>query len=257
MGLFKSIKKGIKNIAKGITKIPIVGKVIKKAWQSKLGKLLVIAAAIYVTGGLAAGSFAPSAVGTQLGSWAGISAGSTAGTGATAAVSGTGGLTGATSLSSGLGLSTAATEAGAGALAGSAGSIGTIATGAGTAASTAGAAGATTAAANAGVGGGLLSSAKAVGTSALNYAQSNPIVAYGALQAAGKGIEAMNTPSEADSLRALQKVNSIGTDFYAGLTPLTGFQGGQGLISRARAGAAPQAQAQNPQPFLQQPTSQA
>jgi hypothetical protein len=62
MGLFSKIFKGIKNVVKGVVKgiknvVKGVGKVVKKIAKSKIFKAILIAAAIYVTGGAAAGAF--------------------------------------------------------------------------------------------------------------------------------------------------------------------------------------------------------
>ena len=62
MGLFSKIIKGIKNIVKGVAKVikktvKGVAKVVKKVAKSKIFKAILIAAAIYVTGGAAAGAF--------------------------------------------------------------------------------------------------------------------------------------------------------------------------------------------------------
>ena len=62
MGLLKSLFKGIKNIVKGVVKgiknvVKGVAKVVKKVAKSKVFKAILIAAAIYVTGGAAAGAF--------------------------------------------------------------------------------------------------------------------------------------------------------------------------------------------------------
>ena len=62
MGLFSKIFKGIKNIVKGVAKVikktvKGVAKVVKKVAKSKIFKAVLIAAALYVTGGAAAGAF--------------------------------------------------------------------------------------------------------------------------------------------------------------------------------------------------------
>lgn len=59
-------------LVKGVKKVfKKVGQAIKKFAKSKIGKVIIAAAAIYFTGGLAAGSFAPSAVFGQIASTAG------------------------------------------------------------------------------------------------------------------------------------------------------------------------------------------
>lgn len=222
MGLFKKLKKGIKNITKGIakvvTKIPIAGKVIKKLSKSTLGKVVLFAAAVYLTGGLAAGSFAPGAVFGQLGTWGGSlgstltgSAGTAGTVGSTAAAGSAGGV------SAGLGLS-------AEALAATSGTIGSVATGAGTAATAAGAAGVGTAAAGAGIGSsigsGLLGTAKAVGA----FAEKNQLLSAALVKGGAKAIEVMNTPSAEEEaagvLRARQQANELPADFASRLNPL-------------------------------------
>lgn len=64
------MSKAIKSVGNAVTKVfKTVTNTVKKVTKSNVGKALLGAAAIYFTGGLAAGSFAPSAVGTQLTSW--------------------------------------------------------------------------------------------------------------------------------------------------------------------------------------------
>ena len=56
--IFSGIKKVVKGVAKGIKKVVKgVGKVVKKVAKSKIFKAMLVAAAIYVTGGAAAGAF--------------------------------------------------------------------------------------------------------------------------------------------------------------------------------------------------------
>ena len=62
MGLFSKIFKGIKKVVKGVAKgikkvVKGVAKVVKKVAKSKIFKAVLAAAAIYVTGGAAAGAF--------------------------------------------------------------------------------------------------------------------------------------------------------------------------------------------------------
>jgi hypothetical protein len=62
MGLISKIFSGIKKVVKGVVKgvkkvVKGVGKVVKKVAKSKIFKAILIAAAIYVTGGAAAGAF--------------------------------------------------------------------------------------------------------------------------------------------------------------------------------------------------------
>ena len=91
MGLFSSIVKGIKNIFKGVKKVvKKVFKGIKKFAKSKLGKVLLTAAAIYVGGGMLGAWNTPTwlgGAGTAT-STLGMPAGGITATGA-----GTGGLT--------------------------------------------------------------------------------------------------------------------------------------------------------------------
>jgi hypothetical protein len=65
------MSKAVKSVGRAVSKtFKKVTDTVKKVAKSKVGKALVGAAAIYFTGGLAAGSFAPSAVGSQIMSWA-------------------------------------------------------------------------------------------------------------------------------------------------------------------------------------------
>jgi len=62
MGLFSKLFKGIKKVVKGVVKgikkvVKGVAKVVKKVAKSKIFKAVLMAAAIYVTGGAAAGAF--------------------------------------------------------------------------------------------------------------------------------------------------------------------------------------------------------
>ena len=75
MGLFSKIIKGIKNIVKGVAKVikktvKGVAKVVKKVAKSKIFKAVLTAAAIYVTGGAAAGAFGASGTTGMFGKWA-------------------------------------------------------------------------------------------------------------------------------------------------------------------------------------------
>ena len=80
--IFSGIKKIVKGVAKGIKKVVKgVAKVVKKVAKSKIFKAIMIAAAIYVTGGAAAGAFGASGTGF-FGSWAASSAAITGGTSA-------------------------------------------------------------------------------------------------------------------------------------------------------------------------------
>ena len=82
--IFSGIKKIVKGVAKGIKKVVKgVAKVVKKVAKSKIFKAIMIAAAIYVTGGAAAGAFGASGTGF-FGSWAASSAAITGGTSALA-----------------------------------------------------------------------------------------------------------------------------------------------------------------------------
>ncbi|MCA3064979.1 MAG: hypothetical protein ING61_16165 [Rhodocyclaceae bacterium] len=113
------MSKAIKSVGNAVTKVfKTVTNTVKKVTKSKVGKALLAAAAIYFTGGLAAGSFAPSAVGAQLTSW--VSTGANAvgnfanslfggGGAAAAGTTATSAATGATTAASGLGA--AGTEA--------------------------------------------------------------------------------------------------------------------------------------------------
>lgn len=80
-------------IVKGVKKVfKKVGNAIKKFAKSKIGKVIIAAAAIYFTAGLAAGSFAPSAVFGQVATTAGNIAtgiGEAMGIGGTTAAAGT------------------------------------------------------------------------------------------------------------------------------------------------------------------------
>lgn len=67
--IFKSIKKVVKGVAKGIKKVVKgVAKVVKKVAKSKIFKAVLMAAAIYVTGGAALSSFGVTT--GKLGAWA-------------------------------------------------------------------------------------------------------------------------------------------------------------------------------------------
>ena len=69
--IFKSIKKVVKGVAKGIKKVVKgVAKVVKKVAKSKIFKAVLMAAAIYVTGGAAISAFGGAAPGTFFGNWA-------------------------------------------------------------------------------------------------------------------------------------------------------------------------------------------
>jgi len=86
MGLFSKIIKGIKNIVKGVAKVikktvKGVAKVVKKVAKSKIFKAVLAAAAIYVTGGAAAGAFGASGTGF-FGTWAANAANVVGGTSA-------------------------------------------------------------------------------------------------------------------------------------------------------------------------------
>ena len=74
MGLFSKIIKGIKNIVKGVAKVikktvKGVAKVVKKVAKSKIFKAILVAAAIYYTGGAALKGFGVSGTGA-FGTWA-------------------------------------------------------------------------------------------------------------------------------------------------------------------------------------------
>jgi hypothetical protein len=89
MGFFKSIKKAFKKIIKGVKKavkkvVKGVGKVVKKIANSKIFKAIVIAAAIYVTGGAAIGAFSGGTATGFAGSWMTGATNLAAGTGFTA-----------------------------------------------------------------------------------------------------------------------------------------------------------------------------
>jgi hypothetical protein len=135
MGFLSSIAKGVKNIFKGVVKVvKKVVKGVKKFASSKLGKALIIGAAIYFGGAYLAnaGAGASSTAATQLASSTIPTA--AAGTAATAAELGTLASTGLTSASAGS-LATgmgnlAVTGAGAGTAAGSTGLMSQIAAGA-------------------------------------------------------------------------------------------------------------------------------
>jgi len=86
MGLFSKIFKGIKKIVKGVVKgvknvVKGVAKVVKKVAKSKVFKAILMAAAIYVTGGAAAGAFGASGSGF-FGTWAATAGNVVAGTSA-------------------------------------------------------------------------------------------------------------------------------------------------------------------------------
>jgi len=75
MGLFSKIFKGIKKVVKGVAKgikkvVKGVAKVVKKVAKSKIFKAVLMAAAIYVTGGAAISAFGGAAPGTFFGNWA-------------------------------------------------------------------------------------------------------------------------------------------------------------------------------------------
>ena len=75
MGLFSKIFKGIKKVVKGVAKVikktvKGVAKVVKKVAKSKIFKAVLAAAAIYVTGGAAAGAFGASGSTGMFGKWA-------------------------------------------------------------------------------------------------------------------------------------------------------------------------------------------
>ena len=75
MGLFSKIFKGIKKVVKGVAKVikktvKGVAKVVKKVAKSKIFKAVLAAAAIYVTGGAAAGAFGASGTTGMFGKWA-------------------------------------------------------------------------------------------------------------------------------------------------------------------------------------------
>lgn len=222
MGLFKSIGKGLKNITKGIGKVGAgVFKGIKTFAKSKIGKLVILAAAVYFTAGLAA--------------YAGI--GATAATG----VAGTASAFSASSVGATLGLSSVATvgtgAAAGGASAGAAAGVTaeTIAA-TSTALPTSGFLASTAAAAptvgavsgGAAASGGLLST---VG----GAIASNPALALGATAAIGKGIEAAATPSAASQARKqlqnIQNANSLG-QLYVGDRNVTNAQVPTGVQSQ-------------------------
>ena len=74
MGLFSKIFKGIKNIVKGVAKVikktvKGVTKIVKKVAKSKIFKAILMAAAIYYTGGAALKGFGVSGTGA-FGTWA-------------------------------------------------------------------------------------------------------------------------------------------------------------------------------------------
>ena len=89
MGLFKKLKKAFKKITGGIKKavkgvLKGVKKVVKKISKSKLFKAIVIAAAIYVTGGAAISAFTGGTATGFAGSWMAGATNLAAGTGLTA-----------------------------------------------------------------------------------------------------------------------------------------------------------------------------
>jgi hypothetical protein len=89
MGLFKSIKKAFKKVTRGIKKavkgvVKGVKKVVKKIASSKIFKAIVIAAAIYVTGGAAISAFSGGTATGFAGSWMAGATNLAAGTGFTA-----------------------------------------------------------------------------------------------------------------------------------------------------------------------------
>lgn len=62
--LWKGIKKGVKKVAKGIKKVAKkVWKGVKKFAKSKIGKIIIAAAAIYITGGMAGAWASPTWLG--------------------------------------------------------------------------------------------------------------------------------------------------------------------------------------------------
>ena len=80
--IFSGIKKVVKGVAKGIKKVVKgVGKVVKKVAKSKIFKAMLVAAAIYVTGGAAAGAFGATGSGF-FGTWAANAANVVGGTSA-------------------------------------------------------------------------------------------------------------------------------------------------------------------------------
>jgi hypothetical protein len=240
MGLFKKIKKGLKKIVKG------VAKPFKKIWELQkkgfkelkrfsktgLGKLVIAAAAIYITGGLMAGSFAPGAVfGSQgLGSL-GAKFGFTGATNAGAATAGA-----STSAAAG---TAAGTSAAAGSAAGSAslastipqvGFSGGLASGATTGA-TLGASGGSLVGAGAGAtSGGLLSQAGAAvakGATAAGKFIASPGGALATLTA-GQALQSAFTPdpeTTEDQLAAVQRANDVSGFGTRGGVPVSGVPG--------------------------------
>ena len=123
MGLFSKIFKGIKKIVKGVAKVikktvKGVAKIVKKVAKSKIFKAILIAAAVYVTGGAALEAFGSS------GAWA-TSVGNFMGSGTWAATAatpfaklGTALGTGARGVSDFVGFTTKGAELGAGSITG-------------------------------------------------------------------------------------------------------------------------------------------
>ncbi len=75
MGFLSKVFKGIKKVVKGVAKVikktvKGVAKVVKKVAKSKIFKAVLAAAAIYVTGGAAAGAFGASGTTGMFGKWA-------------------------------------------------------------------------------------------------------------------------------------------------------------------------------------------
>lgn len=218
MGFFKKLFKGVKKIFKGIGKaFKGIVKGVKKVFKSKLGKFLLLAAAVYFGGGMmgmwntpftsagaTAGGSVASNVAGQAAQQAGLGSAAGGASGATASGMSTAtGMTGAASQ----GAMSAAMTSGApsivspsavGALAGEAVASPMI--------SAAGAAG--TAGASGGLSGGLIGGLKAAGGKVLGglgkaagWAQANPFPAM----MAGNMISGMMTPSEAEQQIELEK----------------------------------------------------
>jgi len=195
MGFFKKITKGAKKITKGVAKVTPGGslalKAVNKAWKSKLGRIALMGAAVYVTGGLMAGSFAPGAVFGSSGLGGLVGGSATAGT--------AGASTGAVNLgASGVALSGSST--GAGALSGvtSGLSLGGGATSAAASTASGGLLATSTglgSAATSAAGGGLLAKAASA-------AAANPLLTYGAIQAGAGLLQGLAAPTPGEEAQA-------------------------------------------------------
>lgn len=201
MGIGSSLKKGLKKISKGLKKVgflPLaiskkVWKEVKRAWNTKLGRIVLIAAAVWATGGLLA-QYYGIASGASAFSFSNAMAGLSQGGSVLAGKMGLSGVSQSLAVPGAQGATAAGAAAAAPATAGAAAAP-AVAPGVAAAAPAA-----------AGGGGGIMAAAG-------NFATQHPLLTYGLLQTGGQMIAAANTPTAAEEargiLRATQRANDL------------------------------------------------